>query len=313
MTAELPRNEPVWSGTGRKTVVVLVWMFCSALMIHSNKWVLRSFGFRHPIYLTFVQSTGISLALAMYNRLSGRTNPISAVDRASFLQYVLPIACMLTASIVLRNYVYLFLSIAAMQLLASAAPVVVFIVTCLMGHERLTPQLAAAICTVCFGVALACKGEVVAAWQGVVMQVTAMVLEGVRAVRLKKFINATDMTLDSLGMLSLLSPVSAALLYVPAAITDFEAVLEYTLANGWIVHVALMCNVAVAFVLNIAALQMLREVSVITASLSGVCKDCLIIWSSLLQGDGQLRASDCLGWLISVIGMCYYTWVRNVG
>jgi hypothetical protein len=280
-------------------------------MIYANKWILKSFKFRHPIYLTFAQTIGISAALAGHGYLTGRRNPADVLDRDTYLCYVIPVAAMFTISIVLRNFVYLFLSVAAMQLLASAAPVIVFLVTCVTGHEKLTPRLTVAICMVCVGVILASTGEVRVAWQGVFLQIVAMVLEGFRAVRLKTFMKASGASLDSLDMLQLLSPVSAALLYVPAALIDFQDVWEYTKTEGWAIHAALACNVAVAFALNFAALRMLREVSVLTTSLSGVAKDCAIIWTSLALGDGAFTTTNVVGWMMSVIGLCWYAFIRN--
>jgi Triose-phosphate Transporter family len=171
--------------------------------------------------------------------------------------------------------------------------------------------LTLAVAMVCFGLALASTGEVRVAWQGVILQLTAMVLEGFRAVRLKTLIKASGASIDSLGMLQLLSPVSAALLYVPAALVDFQNVWEYTKAHGWAVHAALACNTAVAFALNLAALHMLREVAVLTASLAGVFKDCLIIWTSLALGDGNFTVTNAAGWLTSVVGLCWYAFIRS--
>lgn len=294
-----------------QALAVAQWMANSTLMIYANKWILKSFNFRHPVYLTFAQTLGISAALAVHARFAGRSGTADLLDRDTYLRYVLPVAAMFTASIVLRNYVYLYLSVAAMQLLASAAPVIVFLVTCATGHERMTPPLALAVGIVCFGVGLSSTCEVKIAWQGVLMQVAAMVLEGFRAVRLKTFIKASGASLDSLKILQLLSPVSAALLYVPAALVDFEDIWKYTQAAGWAVHAALICNVAVAFCLNLSALRMLREVSVLTTSLSGVFKDCVIIWTSLALGDGRLTATTALGWLASAVGLCWYARMRS--
>jgi hypothetical protein len=197
-----------------------------------------------------------------------------------------------------------------MQLIASAAPAVVYIVACIFQLESMNGRLVASVLTVCIGVALAVDGPIMAAWQGIALQVFSMVLDAFRAVHLKRLLSMSSGRLDSLDILYLTTPLSAVLLYIPASFLEFHKVFVYTKAEGPSIYGLLLGNALNAGALNFTSVWMLREVSVLTTSLSAVVKDCIIIGFSLAAGDEDLSTINIIGWLLSASGIAAYAVIR---
>jgi hypothetical protein len=224
---------------------------------------------------------------------------------------MLPIAFMSSFTIVLRNFIYFYLPVASMQLVASAAPVVVYIIAVVSGMEAYNTDIVLSVCCVCAGVSIAVYSPASGRWQGIAMQIIAMTTDAVRGVHLKRFLNISEASYGTLDVLYLMAPASAILLYIPASCLEFGGVLQYTNNNGYVIHVFLLFNALLAGLLNLASIWMLKEVSVLTSSLSAVSKDILIIVCSLFLGDGHMSMTNCVGWATSVVGLIWYAFIRS--
>lgn len=306
------RNHSFFLKILRPSLAVAVWMLCSIALILCNGFILKTFKFKFPLYLTFVQSAAISICLKVLYALSARSNPYKGGIMTMYRTHIAPIAAMFACSILLRNLVYLYLSIAAMQMIAACAPVLVYMVSCALGAEKLTRPLTMSVIGVCIGVVTASSGPINIVWQGVALQVVAIVIEAFRSLRLKEVVSCNDNNkVDSIDVLYLLMPTTAAMLYIPAAVVDFESVLQYTIVNTAAIHAFLLLNVLLAGALNLASIHMLSNVSVLTASLSGVLKDCLIVGYSVYRGDETFTALNIAGWAMSAGCLCWYALLRN--
>jgi hypothetical protein len=294
----------------RPFLALALWMSCSISLIFLNSFILTTFQFHFPIYLTFVQSLGISLFLFVYYKLSSRENPYNSVNRGMYQLYLVPISAMFSLSIVLRNFVYLFMSVAVMQMLAAASPVIIFTTGVALGVEQFAFKLVLAICGVCAGLIIAVSGPIVVTANGVCLQLAATVLEGIRCFRLKEFFRH-NVRYDSLDVLFLVMPVTASFLYIPASLIDLVHVYDYTMSEGFAVHVLIFVNILCAGALNFSSLFLLKEVSVLSASLAGVFKDCIIVAISLMRGDDEFTSFTLIGWGVSTASMYCYIFLRN--
>lgn len=296
----------------RAVTAVASWMACSTSLIFFNRLILKQLAFQYPIFLTFAQVTMISLSLFLWYSVvqKNATSPYRSISR-QYVVYMLPIAFMSSFTIVLRNFIYFYLSVATMQLVASAAPVVVYAIAVVSGMESYNSDIVISVCCVCAGVSIAVYSPVSGRWQGIAMQIIAMTTDAVRGVHLKRFLNISEASYGALDVLYLMAPASAILLYIPASSLEFGGVLEYTDNNGYVVHAFILLNALLAGLLNLASIWMLKEVSVLTSSLSAVTKDILIIVCSLILGDGHMSLTNGLGWATSVVGLFWYAYIRS--
>jgi hypothetical protein len=281
-------------------------------MAFYNKWLLFELGFGHPVFLTWLQMSSISCGLLVYYRASNSgISPYDTISRRAYWRLAAPIGTMSTVSIVLRNYVFLHLSVASMQILAASAPAVVYGVSCLRGVERLRLYTASAVVVCCVGVAVASAGALRVSGMGVALQMLAILIEAFRATQMKMLLLDTESALDSMACLYIVAPFSAVLLFAPAFVGDFESVVQYVSGAGPFVLAVLLGNALVAGALNLSAFHLLRTVSVLTASLVGIGKDCAIVISAAVAGQKELTPVAMFGWALSTVSICWYSFLRS--
>lgn len=293
-------------------IAVALWMSLSSGMVFYNKWLLFELGFGHPVFLTWLQMSSISCGLLVYYKSSrSAISPYDTISQSAFWRLAAPIGTMSTLSIVLRNYVFLHLSVASMQILAASAPVIVYGVSCLRGIDRLRLDTASAVVVCCLGVALASAGALQVSGTGVALQLIAILIEAFRATQMKMLLLDTEFALDSMACLYIVAPFSAVLLFAPAFVGDFESVIQNVSGGGAFIYAVLLGNALVAGALNISAFHLLRTVSVLTASLSGIAKDCVIVVSAAFAGQKQLTPIAMFGWALSTVSLCWYSFLQS--
>lgn len=278
----------------------LVWIFLSSLLTMYNKYVFSYIGIRIPIFLTLIHLSCMSFVAVVINKGSCRR----AERWWSSRRHLLVLAVCQGASIVLRNNAYMYMSVSALQVLSAFSPAWVYYLSITMGFEPFRLETFCYILGITAGTALASMHTFRAELVGCLLQGSGILLEGVRTVSLKTFIqNNRECSMTDILMVS--SLCSATLLLGPALVMEGDkayAILELgSSRSGQLI----LGNAVVAVLLNIVSLEFVRTYPATFLSVSAVSKDLILVFLSPLMFGTHMEA-DHMWYILSALTTCLY-------
>ncbi|KAK5999928.1 hypothetical protein QM012_005016 [Aureobasidium pullulans] len=284
---------------------IALWIAMSSLVILFNKWMLDKAKFRYPIFLTSWHMFSSALVTQIMARYTGYLDSRHKVPmtKRTYMRAIVPIGLLFSLSLVCGNVTYLYLSVSFVQMLKAAGPIAVLLATWMFRLAE--PSLAAFgnICIITVGVVISSLGEVHFNVLGVTYQFFGIVFEATRLVMIQRLLSA-EFKMDPLVSLYYFAPVCAvtngilALIFeVPhMAWADFEHV-------GLLM---LLLNAAAAFLLNFASLLLIGKTSSLVLTLSGVFKNIMIVFASMLFYGDKVTSIQFAGFSIALGGLAYY-------
>ncbi|KAI4735838.1 TPT-domain-containing protein [Aureobasidium sp. EXF-12298] len=284
---------------------IALWIGMSSLVILFNKWILHNADFKYPIFLTawhMFSSAVVTQIMARYTGYLDSRHTVPMTKR-TYLRAILPIGLLFSLSLVCGNVTYLYLSVSFVQMLKAAAPIAVLLATWLFRLSEPSLSAFGNICIIVVGVVVASLGEVQFNILGVAYQLSGIVFEATRLVMIQRLLSA-EFKMDPLVSLYYFAPVCAvtngilALVFEAPHMTfaDFERVGVFTL----------LINAAAAFLLNFASLLLIGKTSSLVLTLSGVLKNIMIVFASMLFYHDTVTGIQFVGFSIALGGLAYY-------
>ncbi len=175
-----------------------------------------------------------------------------------YLRAVVPIGVVYSGSLVCSNLVYLYLSVAFIQMLKAAAPVVVLFASWGWGLKEPSWRSFFNVGLIVFGVVLASLGEIEFSWIGFLFQVGGIVFEAMRLVMVEVLLKGEGdlQKMDPLVSLYYYAPVCAVMNGIVALLTE---VATFDSADLWSTGLTmLVLNASVAFMLNVSSVFLVR-------------------------------------------------------
>jgi Triose-phosphate Transporter family len=108
-------NKLLWSAA-KSGFYIFLWITLSTIVVMSNKWILAYYGFAYPITLTMWHMAFSGVLAFVIIRLE-YVAPAEGVDTTIFLQGLLPIAALFSATLWFANAAYMYLSVSFTQML----------------------------------------------------------------------------------------------------------------------------------------------------------------------------------------------------
>ncbi|KAF4511135.1 hypothetical protein G6O67_002958 [Ophiocordyceps sinensis] len=286
---------------------IATWIFFSNTTILFNKWILDTAGFRYPILLTCWHLLFSALAtqiLARTTSLLDSRHSITMTPRL-YLCTIWPIGVFYSASLVFSNLVYLYLSVAFIQMLKSAAPVAVLFTSWAWGVAD--PDLAAFlnILVIVAGVALASFGEIQFSLIGFLYQIGGIAVEAVRIVMIQIMLSGEGLKMDPLVGLYYYAPVCAAMNFVVALFTEIPNFNPQDVTR--VGFGLLFANALIAFMLNVASVSLIGKTSGLVMTLTGILKNILLIIVSVVIWRTEITFIQVIGYGIALVGLTYYS------
>ncbi|KAK3297578.1 triose-phosphate transporter family-domain-containing protein [Chaetomium fimeti] len=283
------------------------WIFFSNLTILFNKWMIDGRGFRYPVILTcwhLVFATIATQVLARTtNLLDGRKN-VKMTGR-TYMRAIVPIGLLYSASLVCSNMVYLYLSVAFIQMLKAAAPVAVLLTSWAWGVEDPSLKRFLNVLLIVAGVALASLGEIDFSLAGFMFQVGGIVFEAMRLVMIQVLLSGDTQKMDPLVSLYYYAPVCAVMNFVIAIVYEANAFNYADLAQAG--FGLLLLNAMVAFMLNVSSVFLIGKTSGLVMTLTGILKNILLVIISVLIWGTNIAPLQVLGYAIALAGLLYYS------
>ncbi|KAJ3020146.1 hypothetical protein HKX48_001252 [Thoreauomyces humboldtii] len=281
-----------------------IWIALSSSVILSNKYILHTVGFEFPIFLT---TCHLSFATVATQVLAKTTSQLAGLEKVGmnpklYLRAVVPIGMFFSASLILSNIAYVYLTVAFIQMLKAFSPVAILLVGSLLGMERPTVATLRILSIVVAGVILSSIGEIHFVLVGVIVQALGMLTEAARLLMVQTLLSKHKM--DPLCALYYFAPVCA--LMNGAAFLVFESPRFSSHAFHTAGAPLLLVNAAIAFALNVAVVVLIKKSSSLVLCLAGIFKDVLLVVVSTIVFATDLTLLQVVGYAITLCGLYMY-------
>ncbi len=240
--------------------------------------------------------------MARYTTMLDSRKAVKMTGRI-YLRAVVPIGVFFSASLILSNIAYLYLSVSFIQMLKATTPMAVLLAGWGLGVSQPTLKQAANVSVIVFGVIIASFGEIDFVLAGFVIQLGGVMFEALRLTMVQRLLSG-DLKMDPLVSLYYFAPVCAA---INAVIAIFTEVPRCTMAE--VLHVGLFTfflNGLCAFMLNVSLVLLIGKTSAVVLTICGVLKDILLVIASMVIFGSQVTALQFFGYSIALGGMVYY-------
>lgn len=222
----------------------------------------------------------------------------------TYLRAIVPIGVLYSASLVCSNQVYLYLSVAFIQMLKASAPFAVLITSYAFGVSNPKLKVAFNIIIIVFGVALASFGEIKFSWIGFFYQGGGIFFEAIRLIMIQILLSGEGQKMDPLVSLYYYAPVCTAMNFLVAIAMEFR---NFHVADIYQAGIfTLLLNAAVAFMLNVSSVFLIGKTSGLVMTLCGVLKNILLVVASILIWGTIITPLQFLGYSIALCGLVYY-------
>ncbi|KAF4461227.1 triose phosphate 3-phosphoglycerate phosphate translocator [Fusarium albosuccineum] len=298
------------AGKGPKlhaSVYILTWIFFSNLTIIFNKWLIDTAGFRYPIILTTWHLFFATVATQLLARTTTLLDSRHALplSRRLYIRTILPIGILYSSSLVFSNIVYLYLSVAFIQMLKSTGPVCVLIASWIWGVAQPNKTTFANIMLIVFGVGLASLGEIEFSWLGFIFQLCGTISEAVRVVMIQVMLSAEGLRMDPLVGLYYYAPVCTIMNIFVVFFTEAPKFQwEHVVKAG---YGMLFLNAFLAFILNIVSVFLIGKTSGLVMTLSGILKSILLVAASVLIWQTHITPLQTIGYSVALMGLVLYS------
>jgi len=287
-------------------VVLTAWVALSASLIIFNAELLSSF--RHPILLTcwhqFVSVVLILGVRAAFPSLVSTGDPEKGIAPLTLWSAVglgLPVAVCQSIGLVSGNTAIMYLSVAFCQMVKAFTPACVYVSGCAFGTQQWSLPIAKCLFVITFGLVVTSMGELKFNWFGFLMQVIALVSEGLRITFLELRLKAQGHKLNALSSVMVFAPMVCGMLFLSALLFDQSAFDAEQIAG---VGVGIFgANAVLAFLLNIAIYLAIQCASGLVFTLAGILKDFLIVAGSCMLQGSQITATQLVGYTIAMVGL----------
>ncbi|KAK1835852.1 putative solute carrier family 35 member C2 [Podospora conica] len=321
---EKPQTQPL-APSVHPIFFIASWIFFSNSTILFNKWIIDNRGFKYPAILTcwhLVFATAATQILSRTTTLLDGRKKVQMTGRV-YLRAIVPIGLLYSASLVCSNMVYLYLSVAFIQMLKSAAPVAVLLTAWAWGVEKPSMKRFANVSVIVAGVALASLGEINFSMVGFLFQVGGIVFEAMRLIMIQVLLAGDGQKMDPLVSLYYFAPVCAVMnIFIAGAAEaghfDFADVAK----TGYGI---LLLNAMVAFMLNVSSIFLVSDVtstgwqvdanprvqigktSGLVMTLTGILKNILLVIVSVMIWNTSISFLQFVGYGIALAGLVYYS------
>ena len=280
-------------------------MLVSSFLIGYNKLIFYHWDFPFPLFLLschmFV-STVLTQVVAKYTVSSIPAVTNERIQLKNTYIYIIPLCICQTASMVLSNMSYSYLTVSYIQMIKTITIVLVLVMSYFSG--LITPSTLGLIIIflVVGGVAVASTGEAPHSMLGVQLQLCGVFAESVRLVLTDWLMTNTSM--DPFSLFYYTSPICLGIL-VPACIYFELPLLPLDRILNYPFVLMIELNSILAFAQEIAVLLLISHTSALSLSICGVAKDILYLTCSALIVKTNHHATwlHSIGYGIALVGM----------
>ncbi|KAJ3117691.1 Triose-phosphate Transporter [Nowakowskiella sp. JEL0407] len=236
-------------------------------------------------------------------------------SRSDYLAKVLPCGVATGMDIGLSNSSLKTISLSFYTMVKSAAPVFVLLFAFMFGLEKPTLRLLGVILVIVVGVVLMVVAQSNNLIQFTKVQ-TATVLSGLRWALVHLLLEKESMGMNNpLATTIFLAPLMALTLLFFSVSYEGLSTLPYsphfaTFNDFMRTSATILSGAVLAFLMLMSEYRLISETSVVTFSISGICKEILTITVSHFIFGDTYTSTNIFGLVVSLIGLGMYNYVR---
>ncbi|BAF16416.1 probable sugar phosphate/phosphate translocator At3g11320 [Oryza sativa Japonica Group] len=289
--------------------LVASWYASNIGVLLLNKFLLSTYGFRYPVFLTACHMSACAL-LSYAAAAASAAAPRAARPRRSRgqLARVALLGAVFCASVVAGNVSLRYLPVSFNQAVGATTPFFTAVLAYAVAARREACATYAALIPVVAGVVIATGGEPSFHLFGFIMCIGATAARALKTVLQGILLSSEEEKLNPMELLGYMAPVAVVLL-IPATFIMERNVLTMVTALAredpsfiWI----LLCNSSLAYFVNLTNFLVTKHTSPLTLQVLGNAKGAVAVVVSILIFRNPVTFMGMLGYGITVAGVVLY-------
>ena len=228
------------------------------------------------------------------------------LDRAKYINSILPIAVLQAVSLMLSNLAYIYISVSLIQMIKASNTVWTYLWGLPLMLNNWNAYTAFNLLIIGGGVALAAFGSIDGTVFGMSIQLVGIIVEALRLALMQVLLQKRGLKLSPITALYYIAPAVVPLLLLIAAL---KGEMQALVTKGWNFPIWMMLsNMMLAFSLNFIGLIVIKRMSAVSYVLAGICKDILLVSGASLIFGEMITTQQVIGYGIALLGLGYYNY-----
>ena len=286
--------------------VVVAWYASNIGVLLLNKFLLGSYGFKYPVFLTLchmVACSALGVALNYSNMV-----PCQRVSSALQFRKIAILAFVFCCSIVCGNISLRYLPVSFNQAIGATGPLFTAFLAFLLTEKRESRETYLALLPVVLGIVVASNAEPLFDLTGFIACISATAARALKSVLQDKLLSSDTEKLNSVSLLLYMAPIACCVL-LPAAIFLEPGVFEVASKNAtdkphFLLILALNCFTA--YFVNVTNFLVTKHTSALTLQVLGNAKGIIAVIVSILVFRNPVTVTGMAGYSITVFGCILY-------
>jgi drug/metabolite transporter (DMT)-like permease len=272
--------------------------------------------FRFPRFVSALHlfaCGAIAFAIMLYRQRRGE-KAIKIPSWTDFLLTFVPIATVISSSIVVNNMALSHIGTGLVELVSGCAPVFVFFIGALF-EQTINYKLLWPVVVVCLGTATCVEGKLHFSSIGLGLALIATFLRAAKSTMQYTLMSGGENArMDPVELLAWLSIPSLVIMLAWSSLVEgavpYKALYKF---HSTSLQVSLLVSCINAVILNFAYMFVVRDLGAIGVIIVAQLKGILIILSGGAMLGGMMNVNQCLGYCVIVAGVFWFNSVEEKG
>jgi len=312
-------NRQVFSKQCQQMFCIFFYVFSSISLTLYNKWLLSTYDFHFPITMllfhSFTNAFGAWLLIICFFRekYSELDDWVTNLQWRRYFKLIFPVSLCFCSDLVFTQFGLMVSSVTLSEILKSGIPVLVFVFSVILNHEKFSPFKMNVMGIISIGICLTTLGDEEVEMIGLIFFLIACIAGAAKMIYIENLVGDKHLGLPSLLALAYIASTSVPLLFVASASIEWKRLFASEFINdetqGASTFGFLCIGAVMALMLNLSEILLIGTTSALTACVVGVCKLLIAITIAQMIGYGaSLGPVNIAGICITVIGIAGYNY-----